>query len=72
LLGFSVTLFELKIMGSERKKLDSIVFCFVEYGIVAHEINMEKDLELIKKKISFGRKSKTLFCFVNMQQRIHF
>jgi len=43
-------MFELKVMGSERKKLVSIVFCFVEYGIVADEINMVKDLERIKNQ----------------------
>jgi len=30
--------FELEIMGFEKKTLDSTVFCFVEYGIVADEI----------------------------------
>jgi len=38
-------MFELKIMGYERNVLVSIVFCFVEYEVVADEINMEKDLE---------------------------
>ena len=62
LVGFSVAVFELEIMGSERKKLDSTVFCFVEYGVVADEINMEKDLKRIKKSI-LGENPKTVFAF---------